>query len=361
MQSANIVSINVEAVVRILVVDDSEDSRELTEGALLSAGYTEVITADSGWQALKILDVGRTSDEPTSVDVALLDIVMPEMDGVEACARIRNDPRYADLPIIMVTSLADMNSLANAFVAGATDYVTKPVNRIELVARVRAALRLKQELDRRQARERELLSFVSSWGDRRASVWIDDTTGLFVGEVAECYLAAACGCSAGDVISVLALTLDRLDSYTSVSGEAAACDAIAQVARAVRRLAATIGVVAAAYRNGTIILIAPELGAAAAGELAANLRATVQKLRLPNSESLTSDYFTASVAAITGTIEDSVDRVRLLTEAIAKVQQAAQAGGDRIVVTTVDRSLPGGGKRISENVVVRQQHVAAPA
>ena len=141
---------------RILVVDDSEDSRDLTEGALLSAGYTDIVTASSGWEALKILDVGRATEEKPTVDVALLDIVMPEMDGVEACARIRNDPRYADLPIIMVTSLDDMNSLANAFVAGATDYVTKPVNRVELVARVRAALRLKQELDRRQAREREL-------------------------------------------------------------------------------------------------------------------------------------------------------------------------------------------------------------
>ena len=178
---------------RLLVVDDSEDFRDLTEGALLSAGYADIVTAASGWEALKILDVGRTTDENPSVDVVLLDIVMPEMDGVETCARIRNDPRYADLPIIMVTALDDMNSLSNAFVAGATDYVTKPVNRIELVARVRAALRLKQELDRRQARERELLTFLSSWGDRRAGVWIDEATGLFVGEAAEAYLKSACG------------------------------------------------------------------------------------------------------------------------------------------------------------------------
>src|SRR5580704_17749673 len=85
------------------------------------------------------------------------------MDGVEVCARIRNHQRYADLPIIMVTSVDDMDTLSNAFVAGANDYVTKPVNRMELIARVRAALRLKAELDRRQARERELLGFLSSW------------------------------------------------------------------------------------------------------------------------------------------------------------------------------------------------------
>src|ERR1700689_2910823 len=144
------ISINTEAVMRILVVDDQEDSRDLTEGALLSAGYADIVTAASGWEMLKILDVGRTTSEASQFDVVLLDIVMPEMDGVEACARARNDARYADLPIIMVTSLDDMNSLSNAFVAGATDYVTKPVNRVELVARVRASLKLKQELDRRQ-------------------------------------------------------------------------------------------------------------------------------------------------------------------------------------------------------------------
>src|ERR1700728_716670 len=244
------ISINAEASMKILLVDDSEDSRDLTEGALLSAGYSDTVTTASGWETLKFLDVGRTTDEGPPVDIALLDIVMPEMDGVEVCARIRNDPRYADLPIIMVTSLDDMNSLANAFVAGATDYVTKPVNRIELVARVRAALRLKQELDRRQARERELLNFLSSWGDRRASIWIDEPTGLFVGEVAEAYLAAAGRGLDETVVSVFALTLDGLDGYRAANGEDAANDLLTQVARAVRRLPANIGLTAAAYRNG---------------------------------------------------------------------------------------------------------------
>jgi DNA-binding response OmpR family regulator len=157
---------------RILVVDDDEDARDLTEGALLSAGYTDIVTAASGWDALKALDVGRTTDEDAIVDVVLLDILMPEMDGVEVCARIRNDPRYADLPIIMVTALADMNSLANAFVAGATDYLTKPVNRIELVARVRAALRLKAELDRRQSARARIAGLCVELG-RAARGYVD--------------------------------------------------------------------------------------------------------------------------------------------------------------------------------------------
>jgi len=320
---------------RILVVDDSEDSRDLTEGALLSAGYTDVLTASSGWHALKILDVGRATEENPAVDVALLDIVMPEMDGVEVCARIRNDQRYADLPIIMVTSLDDMNSLSNAFVAGATDYVTKPVNRIELIARVRASLKLKQELDRRQARERELLSFLSSWGDRRAAVWIDEATGLFVGEVAEAYLTGACVSESDEAISILALTLDRFDDYRKAHGEAAARNVLVQVSRAVRRVAATIGIVAASYRNGMMILIAPEVGAHAARELGETLRATILKLHLRNPEAVASDYVTASVVTVTGRVKRAVDRVQLLTQAISKVKEAAGGGGDRVLALTM--------------------------
>lgn len=320
---------------RILVTDNSENSRDLTEGALLSAGYTDVVTASSGWEALKILDVGRDTDDKPSIDVALLDIVMPEMDGVETCARIRNDPRYADLPIIMVTALDDMDSLSNAFVAGATDYVTKPTNRIELIARVRSALRLKQELDRRQARERELLAFVSSWGDRQEGSFIDEATGLLTHEAAEAYLAAVCKRETGEVISVVALMLDHFDGYRATHGATAAGNVLAEVARAVRRLAGTVGILAAAYRNGTIILIAPGTGAKSARELAEILRATILKLRLRTSKSSVSDYVTASVASVTGQAKHAIDRVQLLTQAISKMQDAASAGGDRVVALTI--------------------------
>lgn len=335
---------------RIVVVDDSEDSRDLTEGALLSAGYTDIVTAASGWQALRILDIGgQRSDQPPGADVALLDIVMPEMDGVELCARIRTDSRYADLPIIMVTSLDDMNSLSNAFVAGANDYVTKPVNRIELVARVRAALRLKHELDRRQERERELLSFLSNWGDRRAGIWMDDATGLFVGEVAEAYLVTYHSDS-GETISVFALTVDRFDAYRAANGDVAAREVLALVARAVRRLTANVGVVAAAYKNGMFTLVAPELSAAMAREFGELLRATVHKLRSPSSESVASDYLTASVVAVSGAGSRDVDRVRMLTRAIATVQQIAVEGGNSVASLVDDGVAAHAGGRVAETL-----------
>jgi sigma-B regulation protein RsbU (phosphoserine phosphatase) len=319
---------------RILVIDDSEDCRDLTEAALLSAGYDDVVTGASGWDALKILDIGGTRDNPPAVDLMVADIVMPDMDGIEACARIRNDERYADLPIIMATSLDDEGSLANAFMAGANDYITKPLNRVELLARVRSALRLKAELDRRRMRERELLHFMSNWSDRRAGVWIDEVTGLFVGEVAEAYLAAMSAEDGNDAVSVLAICLDRFEAYRCAHGENAAGSVLAQVAQSVRRLAATVGIVAAAYPNGTIVLIAPEFDSKAAREFGDTLNRTISKLRLPTPKTDALRQVTASIAVITGRIKRGIDRAHLLTQAIAKAQDTAEVGGNRVLALT---------------------------
>jgi response regulator RpfG family c-di-GMP phosphodiesterase len=78
------------------------------------------------------------------------------MDGVEACRQIKKDERFRDLPILMVTAKTEAGFLEAAFGAGAHDYITKPVNRLELLTRMRSALKLKRETERRKAREKEL-------------------------------------------------------------------------------------------------------------------------------------------------------------------------------------------------------------
>jgi len=85
-----------------------------------------------------------------------MDIMMPDMDGVEACRRIKADRRYRDLPILMVTAMKAGAFLETAFAAGAVDYVTKPINRLELLTRITSALKLKREMDQRKAREEML-------------------------------------------------------------------------------------------------------------------------------------------------------------------------------------------------------------
>jgi DNA-binding response OmpR family regulator len=106
---------------------------------LISGGFRDVATAASAWDALKILGIWPKTDHAPSVDLILLDIVMQNIDGIEICARVRKDERYANLPIIMLTSLDDEESSKVAFSAGATDYITKPFTQRELVARMQTA------------------------------------------------------------------------------------------------------------------------------------------------------------------------------------------------------------------------------
>lgn len=313
---------------RILIVDDSEDSRDITEGALLSAGYKDVVLAGSARKALKLLDIGEPSGKDAApIDIILLDILMPEIDGIEACARIRNDGRYNDIPIIMVTALADTDSLANAFVAGANDYIHKPMNRIELLARVRAALKLKAELVRRKERERELLDFVANWGDRRAGLWIDNVTGLFVGAVAEAYLVASPNRIDEEPISVIALAVDRVEACRAAKGDTAANAILASVGAAIRASMAHIGVVAASYRNGVFVLVAPGYDATAATMLAETLRLAVARMALANVETIAGDHVAASVAVTSGAAIHETDRIKLLTQAIKSLQDLSAGGG----------------------------------
>lgn len=139
----------------ILIVDDSPDQQVLLRAILGKAGHTGLLSADSAKTAFPLLDMDG-QEPPTQIDLILMDVLMPEMDGVEACRQIKSRPHLCDIPIIMVTAKNDLSNLQAAFAAGANDYITKPVNSVELLARAFSALALKKEMDCRKAREEEL-------------------------------------------------------------------------------------------------------------------------------------------------------------------------------------------------------------
>jgi signal transduction histidine kinase len=134
----------------ILVVDDFQGARLMLEAVLKSAGYSDVVLAESAQQAFDQLGMQDAGARTTGVDLILMDVGMPGIDGVEACRRIKAVPRLKDIPVIIVTGLDDTNGLELAFSAGAVDYITKPLNQVELLARVKSALELKREMDRRK-------------------------------------------------------------------------------------------------------------------------------------------------------------------------------------------------------------------
>ena len=142
----------------ILIVDDSADDRLLLQSILSAAGYDDLLVADSAAAAFSLLGLDDGKHGAASrVDLILMDIVMSEMNGIEACRQIKAVERFRDTPIMMVTVKTDPVDLQLAFAAGALDYIGKPINKIELLTRVRSVLRLVHEIDRRRAREQELL------------------------------------------------------------------------------------------------------------------------------------------------------------------------------------------------------------
>lgn len=130
---------------RVLVVDDILPNVKLLE-AKLTSEYYDVITATSGPQALERV----VNDTP---DIVLLDVMMPGMDGFEVCRRIKQNPATAHIPVVMVTALTDSSDRVRGLEAGADDFLSKPVNDVALMARVRSLVRLKMTIDEWRARE----------------------------------------------------------------------------------------------------------------------------------------------------------------------------------------------------------------
>ena len=139
----------------ILIVDDSPDQQVLLRAILGKAGHTDLQSADSAQAAFLLLNMDGQAP-PSQIDLVLMDVLMPNLDGVEACRQIKSRPHLRDIPIIMVTAKSDLSNLQEAFAAGAIDFITKPVTSVELLARAASALALKKEMDCRKAHEEEL-------------------------------------------------------------------------------------------------------------------------------------------------------------------------------------------------------------
>ncbi|MEM7028958.1 MAG: hybrid sensor histidine kinase/response regulator [Chloroflexota bacterium] len=127
---------------RVLIVDDEPYVRE-TLGEMLSIQKYELCYASDGLEALQHIEM-------QSIDLVLLDVMMPDIDGYQVCRQIKSDPRWQHIPIIMVTALDSKSDLKRGFDAGADDFLSKPVNMIELRARTRSMLHIKRQYDELQ-------------------------------------------------------------------------------------------------------------------------------------------------------------------------------------------------------------------
>jgi len=122
------------------VVDDNQQNLELLQ-AYLEDVDCQAVPARDGLEALGII-----AKEPP--DLILLDVMMPKMSGFEVCKRIKNDPKTSDIPVIMVTALNEFGDIERAIDSGTDDFLSKPVNKLELLTRIKTMLKLKHLSDK---------------------------------------------------------------------------------------------------------------------------------------------------------------------------------------------------------------------
>jgi len=146
---------------KVLIADDNHQNCELLDAYLSDEGY-EIGMAYDGQQTLDAV----AKSQP---DLILLDIMMPKMSGYEVCQRLKGDPETRKIPILMVTALAEMGDIEKAVNAGADDFLTKPVNKLELTTRVKSLLQIRHLTNERD-RLLEYLASVEAMREEQPSV-----------------------------------------------------------------------------------------------------------------------------------------------------------------------------------------------
>ena len=314
---------------KILLVDDSKDSRFLLEEVLKKLEGSTIFTASSASEAIEILGVNGIPD--CSFDLILLDIMMPGIDGIEACMLIKQAPVFVDVPIIMVTASTDESDLERAFEAGAMDYVQKPIRKTELRARVRSALKLKYEMDRRK----ELLVKLEEANKKLEFISTHDAlTGLvnrrYFDEAYENEWKRSFRNKMP--ISILMIDIDHFKKYNDTYGHQKGDTCLAKVAGIIGSLFKRPGDVAARYGGEEFVVVLPNTDAEHAHLIAEKARIKVQEAAIVHEESEVSKVVTLSIGVATEVPELASCAETLLNNADAALYDAKKTGRNKVAV-----------------------------
>lgn len=300
---------------RILLADDSSTVRTIARMELESAGYT-VFEAPDGEVALAL----AIEQQP---DTIVLDIEMPVMDGYETVTALKADPRTADIPVVFLTGRTDAADVVRALKLGGHDYVRKPPEAAELLARVRAALRVKTLQDQLRSRADEL--------DRMTRT--DHLTGLFNRRhMEESLRAMTAGATRhGFPIVVLIVDVDHFKSVNDTLGHQAGDEVLVELAarlRSVMRVEDVLG----RWGGEEFLLLLPHTTATQASFLAERLRSVVEATPVETSAGALSISISVGGAAA----EEQGHHDLLLT-ADRELYVAKEAGRNQVHIV---RSVP---------------------
>ncbi len=319
----------------ILIVDDSKESRELLKTYLKMSGQKEVTAVASAKEAFAALGMNG-HHHPLHYDLILMDVVMPEMGGIEALRHIRQDAHLSDIPVIMVTAMDEQESLHEAFTAGANDYIAKPVKKMELLARIRSLLRLRHEMNRRKEREHELTAALKQVSEMnriltRLSAQ-DGLTGLANRRHFDEYFAAEWRRAQrdGTPLSVVMMDIDHFKAYNDRYGHQQGDDCLRQAAALIASGAKRPADLAARYGGEEFVLVLPETPFEGALRIAERVAQEFRSMKMPHAASSAAPYVTVSMGVASIVPQPGRGAEELLEQADKALYAAKHEGRDRV-------------------------------
>ena len=326
--------------INILIVDDDKDIRLLLATYLKKDGYEQIFFAENAKSAYKYLRIGNF-DKKKEIDLIILDIVLGNENGIEICSNIKEKEEYQDIPIIMITAKKEKDYLKNAFAAGAHDYIEKPINKIEFLARIKAALRLREEMKKRKKREKELLKTSKKLKkankklEKMASM--DGLTGLanrrLFDEVIEREMRRAK--RKNNNISLIMADIDNFKAYNDNYGHQAGDECLKKVAKVIESSANRPADLAARYGGEEFAVILPDTENEGAIKVAEKIRKNLISLKIEHEKSDVADFVTLSLGVNSSKITEEVDenKIEEFIERADKALYEAKENGRNMVVS----------------------------
>ncbi|HUS80161.1 MAG TPA: diguanylate cyclase [Armatimonadota bacterium] len=298
----------------VLVAEDRESTREIMVHLLERSGF-RVLAASDGAQAVDLMS--------PEVAIALIDWMMPELDGLALCRLIKSSPETEHTYVIIVTARTEKSDMIRALDAGADDYMVKPLDHDELLARVRSGERIAR-------RERWL---TSAFTQVREQADIDPLTGLYNRRHLDHALADAVreAIGRGGTLALLLLDIDHFKLVNDLHGHKVGDEVLRQVAQVVAGQARERSDIVARYGGDELAVIAPETSPLCGTQLAERIRRSVAQHRIPVGDRLVSVTVSAGLATLGEHIAHAPDPVAaLIEEADTRLYQAKNAGRNQV-------------------------------
>jgi diguanylate cyclase (GGDEF)-like protein len=304
----------------ILVVDDLPVNIQLIQNYLSGVGY-DTMSANNGEEAL----IRVRERQP---DLILLDVMMPRMDGFETCRHLKNNLTTQYIPVIMVTALNELDDKIRGIEAGADDFISKPFNRLELLARVKSLLRVKTLHDQLQVKIRQLEQMKEQL---RALAVTDGLTGVYNYRYFRQYLAQEIRRAERHrlIVSLAMLDIDFFKRFNDAYGHLAGDEVLRIVARLMKGHTRAIDVVAR-YGGEEFAIILPETNKASARIVAEKVRRLVENFPFPQKNGKEQAHLTVSVGVATYT-DDAKTADALIHAADQRLYRAKAEGRNCVV------------------------------